>query len=51
MPGAGRIVLRSKRLPIADLDRRQRVARSNPNLLHLEHEGAHLDTNHSGGAF
>jgi Crp-like helix-turn-helix domain len=41
----GLIILKGKRLTIPDLDALQRVALFNPNYLHLEHEGAHLDAN------
>ena len=45
MRSAGLIILKSKRLTIPDMDRLRRVALFNPNYLHLDREGAHLDAN------
>lgn len=45
MRAMGLITLRSRLLTIPDLDRLQRVAMFNPDYLHLNHEGAHLDAN------
>lgn len=45
MRSAGLIILKSKRLTIPDMDRLQRVALFNPNYLHLDREGAHIDAN------
>ena len=39
------IVLKDKTLHIPDLEALQRAAMFNPNYLHLEHEGRHLDAN------
>jgi CRP-like cAMP-binding protein len=39
------IILRGKVLTIPDLDALQRAAMFNPNYLHLQREGAHLDAN------
>jgi hypothetical protein len=39
------IVLERKRLRIPDLKRLIEVAMFNPNYLHLDHEGRHLDAN------
>lgn len=39
------IELRNKRLLVFDLDRLISVAMFNPNYLHLDHEGAHIDAN------
>lgn len=41
----GLIELRAKRLKILDFDRLRRLAMFNPNYLHLDHEGRHLDAN------
>jgi CRP-like cAMP-binding protein len=41
----GLIELAQKRLTIPDLDALMRVAMFNPNYLHLDHEGRHLDAN------
>jgi CRP-like cAMP-binding protein len=41
----GLIVLRSKKLIIPDLERLQEVSLFNPNYLHLNGEGKHLDAN------
>ena len=41
----GLIVLRGKKLTIPDLERLQEAALFNPNYLHLNHEGRHLDAN------
>ena len=41
----GLIELDRKQLQILDLDRLSDVAMFNPNYLHLEHEGRHLDAN------
>lgn len=41
----GLIELDRKQLQIVDLDRLSDVAMFNPNYLHLEHEGRHLDAN------
>ena len=41
----GLIELSQKRLTIADLDQLMRTAMFNPNYLHLDHEGQHLDAN------
>ena len=45
MRASGLIILKGKRLTIPDLDRLQRVALFNPNYLHLDREGAHLNAN------
>ncbi|MFE1597876.1 Crp/Fnr family transcriptional regulator [Methylobacterium sp. ID0610] len=45
MRARGLIVLKGKTLVIPDLDALQQVGLFNPNYLHLEREGAHLDTN------
>jgi len=42
---SGLILLKGKVLRIPDLDALQRAAMFNPNYLHLEHEGGHLDAN------
>jgi CRP-like cAMP-binding protein len=42
---AGLIELRQKRLTVFDFERLMAVALFNPNYLHLNHEGAHLDAN------
>lgn len=42
---AGLIVLRDRTLTIPDLRGLQRAALFNPNYLHLDHEGRHLDAN------
>lgn len=39
----GLVELRAKRLHILDLERLKQIAMFNPNYLHLEHEGRHLD--------
>jgi CRP-like cAMP-binding protein len=39
------IELNRKQLQILDLDRLKRVSMFNPNYLHLDHEGRHLDAN------
>jgi CRP-like cAMP-binding protein len=39
----GLVELRAKRLHIPDLERLKQVAMFNPNYLHLDHEGRHLD--------
>ncbi|WP_395396483.1 Crp/Fnr family transcriptional regulator [Novosphingobium sp. BL-8A] len=39
------IELRNRRLLVFDLDRLMSVALFNPNYLHLDHEGAHIDAN------
>lgn len=41
----GLIELRSKRLTILDFEGLKRLAMFNPNYLHLDHEGRHLDAN------
>lgn len=41
----GLIELRAKRLKILDFERLKRLAMFNPNYLHLDHEGRHLDAN------
>lgn len=41
----GLIELAQRRLTIPDLDRLMQVAMFNPNYLHLDHEGRHLDAN------
>ncbi|MFA9200628.1 MAG: Crp/Fnr family transcriptional regulator [Cypionkella sp.] len=41
----GLIELRAKRLKILDFERLMRLAMFNPNYLHLDHEGRHLDAN------
>jgi len=41
----GLIVLERKRLRIPDLERLKAAAMFNPNYLHLNHEGGHLDAN------
>ena len=41
----GLIELSGKRLTIPDLDALMQVSMFNPNYLHLNHEGAHLDAN------
>ena len=41
----GLITLEHRRLTIPDLDRLQDVAMFNPNYLHLDREGRHLDAN------
>jgi CRP-like cAMP-binding protein len=41
----GLIILERKRLTIPDLRRLMDVAMFNPNYLHLDHEGRHLDAN------
>lgn len=41
----GLIILHGKELTIPDLGRLQDAALFNPNYLHLNHEGAHLDAN------
>lgn len=41
----GLIELERKQLRIPDLERLMEVSMFNPNYLHLEHEGAHLDSN------
>lgn len=41
----GLIELRAKRLTILDFERLMRLAMFNPNYLHLDHEGRHLDAN------
>lgn len=43
--GAKLITLRGKVLTIPDMDALKRAALFNPNYLHLDHEGAHLDAN------
>lgn len=43
--GAGLIELSSRRLVILDHDALARVAQFNPNYLHLQREGRHLDAN------
>lgn len=48
MRSAGLIVLKSKQLTIPDLSALQRTALFNPNYLHLEREGSHLDANEHG---
>jgi CRP-like cAMP-binding protein len=42
---AGLIVLRDKTLVIADLEALKNIAMFNPNYLHLDREGRHLDAN------
>ncbi|MEA1833361.1 Crp/Fnr family transcriptional regulator [Methylobacterium durans] len=42
---AGQIALKGKRLTIPDLEALQDVALFNPNYLHLDREGRHLDAN------
>jgi len=41
----GLIELRARRLRILDFERLMRLAMFNPNYLHLDHEGRHLDAN------
>jgi transcription initiation factor IIE alpha subunit len=41
----GLIELDRKQLQIIDLERMMDVAMFNPNYLHLDHEGRHLDAN------
>jgi len=41
----GLIELERKQLRIPDLPRLMDVSMFNPNYLHLDHEGAHLDSN------
>jgi hypothetical protein len=41
----GLIELRAKRLKILDFERLMRLAMFNPNYLHLDREGRHLDAN------
>lgn len=48
MRSAGLIILKGKRLTILDMDRLRKVALFNPNYLHLDREGAHLDANDHG---
>ena len=43
--GAGLVVLKDRRLTIPDLRALQSIALFNPNYLHLEREGRHLDAN------
>lgn len=43
--GDGLIELERKKLRIPDLERLMDVSMFNPNYLHLDHEGAHLDSN------
>ncbi len=43
--GLGQIVLRGKTLTIPDLDLLRTTASFNPNYLHFDREGAHLDAN------
>jgi CRP-like cAMP-binding protein len=43
--GDGLIELERKQLHILDLDRLMDVSMFNPNYLHLDHEGRHLDAN------
>ena len=42
---AGLVVFKGKRLTIPDLAALQKVSLFNPNYLHLDHEGRHLDAN------
>jgi len=44
--GDGLIELERRQLHILDLERLMDVSMFNPNYLHLEHEGRHLDANH-----
>lgn len=43
--GAGLIALRGRELTLLRLDALQRAVQFNPNYLHLDHEGRHLDAN------
>ena len=43
--GDGLIELERKQLHILDLERLMDVSMFNPNYLHLDHEGRHLDAN------
>lgn len=45
MRASGLISLAGRELIIHDLERLQRTAMFNPNYLHLDHEGRHLDAN------
>ncbi len=40
---SGLVALKGKRLTIPDLDALQKISLFNPNYLHLEHDGRHLD--------